>query len=424
MRAEYRRRRTAGNLLVAAVAVVFGAGCDGETEDAAVETREVVGDTTIVRSAGAGPWGETELIEELRIGELEGADEFTFGRISGLAVDGDGNIYVLDMQASEVRVFAPDGSFVRRFGRQGAGPGELDRASGMAFLPDGRLVVRDQGNARMNVYSPAGESLATWSLPGGYFTSAPIFVDEEGHVYTDVVGTRAEDGTFQAALMRMDSTGAVIDTLARPFGDHEAPSLVAQNVVDGVVRGSSFRNVPFWPGPVFTLNRAGEWVAGVADSYTLTTSRADGTVLRIERTAPRVAVDPAESDNAVEQATRGMQATQPDWRWSGPRPPAEKPVFKQLRTGTDGRLWVQTSQPAVRVPPEPDAEPDAQGRPPLDTWTEPAVYDVFEADGSFLGTVRFPERFTPHVFDGDRVWGVSYDEYDVQYVTRWRVATP
>jgi len=49
------------------------------------------------------------------------------------------------------------------------------------------------------------------------------------------------------------------------------------------------------------------------------------------------------------------------------------------------------------------------------------VYDVFEADGTFLGSVRLPARVTLYRFRGDRVWGVRRGEFDESYVVRFRL---
>jgi hypothetical protein len=49
------------------------------------------------------------------------------------------------------------------------------------------------------------------------------------------------------------------------------------------------------------------------------------------------------------------------------------------------------------------------------------VYDVFEADGSFLGSVRLPPRVSVSVFRGDQVWGVRRGEFDESYVVRLRL---
>jgi hypothetical protein len=406
--------------LVVLSCVVTVACSDAAGEGPSV-SREVVGDTTIVRVTGTADPVEPE--QELVIGELDGSDEYTFGQIDGMAVAEDGTMYVLDRQALVVRVYSSDGDHIRTFSRSGEGPGELKQPSGILFLADGRLIVRDPGNARMNVYSSTGETLTTWSIPGGFFTSAPIFTDRDGNVYTDVIATRRPDGMWRTALLRLNSDGAAVDTIYRPFQEYETPHLSAERV-SGSNRSMSVNDVPFWPQAVSTLNRNGEFVGGIADRYTVANWRKDGTILRIERAAAPIPVDPGEAHTAKERITRNMRRLEDNWRWDGPEPPATKPPFKAVRVGDDDRFWIQISQPAVRQPPDEDAEPDSEGRPPLDSWVEPAVYEVFEPTGDYVATVRFPKRFRPMVLRGEFAWGVLRDEYDVEYVARLRVLPP
>jgi hypothetical protein len=75
----------------------------------------------------------------------------------------------------------------------------------------------------------------------------------------------------------------------------------------------------------------------------------------------------------------------------------EEPVKPYLRWpsfGMDGRIWLNRYAPSVKEPPGalPEPEPPASGPPPLPsiTWTEQFHYDVFELDGTFLGTVEVP----------------------------------
>ena len=392
--------------------------CSDAAESGPITSREVVGDTTIVRIAGEST--EVHAQPELVIGALDGADEYTFGEINGMAVSDDGSIYVLDGQALVIRVYSPDGDHVRTFGRSGGGPGELSRPSGMLFLGDSSLVVRDGGNARMTVYTPEGETLTTWPIPGGYITSAPIFTDSDANVYTDVIASQSSNGTWSTGLMRLNSAGETVDTLYRPFKDYEAPSLRAERV-SGNNHSISIDGVPFWPQASTTLNRRGEFVGGIADRYVVHTWRRDGTVLRIERQVEPTPVAQAEAAAARERVTRGMRELDSNWSWDGPEIPTTKPAFRSITVGEDDRIWVRVSRPGARQPPDEDAEPDADGRPPVDSWVEPAVYDIYESTGDHVATVRFPERFRPMVLRGPHAWGVLRDEYDVEYVARLNV---
>ncbi len=45
-------------------------------------------------------------------------------------------------------------------------------------------------------------------------------------------------------------------------------------------------------------------------------------------------------------------------------------------------------------------------------------WDVFDAEGRFLGIVSMPQRFAPRVYRDGKIYGVWRDELDVQYVMR------
>jgi len=102
-----------------------------------------------------------------------------------------------------------------------------------------------------------------------------------------------------------------------------------------------------------------------------------------------------------------------------------KPPIRDLFVGDDGRLWVQVSRAGVATmsAAEAAAEEERTDRPQL-RFQEPVVFDVFEADGQFLGQVSAPEGFStsPHpVFRGDQVWATTHDDLGVIRVVRFRV---
>ena len=143
-----------------ALAVAVVACGTGSPSDGWQAVRDTVGDTVVVRTVAGSIWGDTaRLVAELRIGSLDGADEYVLGDPVSLE-GGNGAVYVVDGQVPVVRAYhAETGEHLRDIGREGSGPGEYGAPDGVAVLPDGRVLVRDPRNARINVYSPRGELL-------------------------------------------------------------------------------------------------------------------------------------------------------------------------------------------------------------------------------------------------------------------------
>jgi len=83
----------------------------------------------------------------VRIGAIESPEEEVFGRIRDLAVSPEGNVYILDQQACQVRVFGPDGGFLFQFGQEGEGPGEFKNPVSIEISGDEVLVQDLSGGA-------------------------------------------------------------------------------------------------------------------------------------------------------------------------------------------------------------------------------------------------------------------------------------
>ena len=125
-----------------------------------------------------------------------------------------------------------------------------------------------------------------------------------------------------------------------------------------------------------------------------------------------------------------MRDTDPNWSWNGPDIPDTKPLYSDIHVGLDGRIWIamvpevgprigSTSMSmgvgnpsgARRPPPSKDPGP-----------SKPALYDVFEPDGRYLGQVQVPARVSSVVRRGDAVWAVAFDAEDVPRIKRYRIA--
>lgn len=378
---------------------------------------DTIGDTIVVRTLSGSVWGgDATLVPELSIGEVDGPDEYLFGRIGSIAVDDDHNVYVFDQQAQEVRVFDARGGYLRTLGGPGQGPGELQQPEAMALLPDRRVVVRDPGNARLQVYGPDEKSLEEWPYIAAFYSNRPLWTDDQGRTYVTARDWSPSTGLGRELLAVFDPDGTPRDTIAPPHGDFEAETVTGER--DGA---RATYGVPFAPGAVWAVHPSGHFVSGISSGYAVDLEGPDG-VLRIERAYEPARVFPREADHARARTERGIGRTVPGWKWDGPSIPETKPPFTGLFPGRDGRIWVRVSSEAREVENE-DHDPDSPFSTPF-VWRSPLRFDVFEADGTYLGGVNPPEDFSSNpfpVFDGDDVWAVSRDDLGIQRVVRYRI---
>ncbi|MCE2456036.1 MAG: 6-bladed beta-propeller [Gemmatimonadetes bacterium] len=108
----------------------------------------------------------TEANVDLRLGSIDGEDlNLVFGAIRGVQAASDGTIYVLDQQASEVRVFDSGGQYLRTIVRQGEGPGEIAAANGIFLSGDTLLWVHDTGQWRVIGVDPTGVEVRRFLKP-------------------------------------------------------------------------------------------------------------------------------------------------------------------------------------------------------------------------------------------------------------------
>lgn len=418
-------------LVAAATLVCAAVGCSVGDGSASGWTTVVdtLGDTITVRTVGGLSAGESiPLIEEMRIGAIDGRDEEMLGSINVMAVDGAGNIFVYDRQVPVLRKYGPDGTYIATIGRAGGGPGEYANADGgMIILEDGRLVLRDPGNARFTLYRPDGGHDSEWLGRGGFSTSDPMVVDTAGYVYSSVIRQTVDgEDPWPGALwivqqVKMTADGTPVDTLSVPRYRFQRAELVARRG-----GGTSVNAVPFAARFHWAVHPFGDFVTALGDHYAIDRHQPDGRVLRIARDAAAVPVAAGEKQDAEARAIANMRNTDPDWRWNGPTIPDTKPPITGLYTAEDGRIWVGV--PAAGEPiPEDEREPAddrAPNRPPPARFREPVVFDIFEPDGRYIGRVHAPHGFSLYprpIFRGHHVWAVVRDELGVSYLVRFRI---
>ncbi len=77
----------------------------------------------------------------------------------------DGNVYVADTGGKRIRVYTPEGDFLRDIGAGGSGTGQLDEPVGLAVNPvTGELYVAEAWNKRIQVFDLNGQPLREWPV--------------------------------------------------------------------------------------------------------------------------------------------------------------------------------------------------------------------------------------------------------------------
>jgi len=395
----------------------------GGPRDQVVDT---IGDTIVVRTLSGSVWDmDATLVSEVSIGELDGPEETLFGNVYAIAVDDNRQVYVLDAQAEHVRVFNAEGAYLRTLGGRGKGPGELLSAASVAVLSDGRVLVQEVSEMLIEVYGPDGRHLEQWpySTDGVIFPQKPMAVDRSGRVHVTSAGSSRRQFSFEQ-VVRLGPDGAHLETLVPPGSDFEPPSVTVRFAQPIAGHATAPQPLPLTARHYWTTHPGGHFLTGISTDYRIDLVRDEG-VLRIERTWVPVAISEDERDYHRERVTRNMRREQDDWSWNGPPIPETRPPFRGIVAGRDGRIWVRLWTDARSVVNEAH-NPDNPFSEPV-IWESPVRYDVFEADGTYLGALAAPDDLlaTPEpIFDGDHAWAVTRDELGVQRVVRYRIVTP
>jgi len=399
---QRQRRRTRTEALLLTVAVGCWGGDGASSSSAAVDT--LPSGTIVVHNSARGAWDSAtawRLVEDLRIGSAEGDAATAFSRIGALAVDGAGRIYVLDVQAQEVRVFAVDGRHLRTIGRKGGGPGEFTGADGIAVDDAGTLWVGDRRARRLSVFDTSGALEHEYRRDGPGFVPGPIAGWPEKALWEAWDAPRADAHDRHTVLLRF-ADGVYRDTLRLPSFQPPQWRIVSR---EGTTTSTFSFPVPFTARELLAPDPAGDVWRAVSDAYRLTRFAPTGdSSLVVLREYEPVAVTATERDRALARyrETFRERGTPLD---ESPVP-AVHPALHGMWVDDRSNLWVMS----------------VTG----DTAATPV--DVFDRTGRYLGAVRTtmsPRTLLPQpVMRAGYLYHAATDILDVPYVVRERVVRP
>ena len=363
-----------------------GACARGERARSSVSIDTVAG---VVHVRNSGEVAEWRLEPLVTIGTQDGPA--SFGQVRAIIADEDGQIYVADSKASEIRVFDERGAHARTIGRRGAGPAEFEILYSIGWIGD-TIAVLDPGNARIGLMSRTGDWLG--QLRHDRLTGSRLYLYQLGDSLYWNGARRGGDGpTLESVFLRYSE--GKLDTIPapKPAPSPSPTSIVCPHPTGG---GISFFSNPYASRPASVPAPGGRFAAVPSTSYAVAILDAAGDTVRVvEKAYDPVPITDAEWDEAT--------APYRDWMSKAPGAkcnpveftrPASKTAIGGVFHDDGGRMWVEAVAP------------------------NGFTFDVFDRDGRQVASMAAPERqrSVPPAFRGDRVYLVVADSLDVQSV--------
>lgn len=362
----------------------------------------------IIQNPTTGLWSvgeELTLAEVLRIGQVEGAPKYQFGEISTINVDPEGQIYVGDRQAREIRVYTPAGEYLRSIGRPGAGPGELGGGGTSVLFGGGdTLFVPDPGQQRVNLFLRDGAFVRSFPIPMSKGVSMKWAVTPDHDLLQHIrilPMPGMETDPVPDLILRRGSDGVIRDTVLA-FSAGESVQY----------RGGMPEMKIFAPAPTWELADDGRIFFAVNSDFRIEVRTLDGGLTGVIE-KPFVRQSVTEADRTVlldfisgTMAGPGMPPAALQMIMQGISFADYYPAFSTTMAGPEGSLWIQRVLSAERAADGDDFSLEEMGA---------REWDVFDRDGRLLGVVTLPARFRPSRFHANRLYGVLKDELDVSY---------
>ena len=391
-------KRTAPAPARALLILLLFVGCSStEDPDTLGTSRQQVDGYELVEISGMNAVEPVVLEPAFTIGSADGEDPYLFGTIKGIDADSNGNIYILDSQASEIRVFSPTGQYIKTIGSRGAGPGEIDESNGFMILPDDTIWLYDHGQFLVKVFDREGIEIDShptpiksyaWVWSGTVDNRSRIWKGssrpDSPPVFPPKDGFNEHSGT--AFMIQYDTQAEVSDTtwLGRVSG---------RSYVMTSDRGYRSMGLLYGPTRALVVSPDGDgfWKAdGYGHAFARLSADTDTTMMVKTDLEPVPITDEdkarfieaagAEDENLI-LAAKEIVGAMPD----------NKPAVQNLILDDESRVWLKRySDPG-----------------------EVTTMDVFSSNGEYVKSVRINSTivgFNPIRIKDNRLYSIEYRE--------------
>ncbi len=384
-----------------------------------------MGSIVPVAAAQAGLLDETlkteqvKLIEEIRVSDASLPEGLIFQNPRGVAVDAQGRVYVADAGAEHLKVFGPDGKFIRTIGRKGQGPGEFQGPE-FVEIGGGRIFVWEAMNRRISIFDAEGKFIDSAASAPNFTGAFGVFIQmralPDGRLiihYERGLAAGAEDRPAD----RQDRVIALLSAEGKPLRTLLERKVRTSRLVWNAGYNASVRvPFPYHPTLHMEVTSAGLMAVGYSDKYEIEIHSPDkGRSAAFVR--PFSPIPLSEKDRQDHFGRFQMTVFKDGMRTTLPKPPAvilnntefpeTLPPYRALIADGGGRIWVQVYVKGGGT----------------------NVFDVFDPEEGFISRITVEGAAVDHSFamsvsnrfSGRALWRIERDEEGSSSLVKYRL---
>ncbi len=313
------------------------------------------------------------------IGESDDPEK-SFSEVSNFVIDDSEILYALDFKDRKIKVYDEEGKFIRSFGEQGQGPGELDMPIGIHLTPDNTLMIEDA----------TARKLVHFTLDGTYIKHVS-FADRLALVNL----LMGPNGNFLGREMKLE--GEDLFFIIKKFDPELKPLFSIDQIEFAIpVPGSGNKIDLMNMLSIYQFDSSGNIYYGRNVDYEIKVYTPDGTHIK-----------------TIQKEFDPQKVTEEDIEEILNRMPNIGPVnVKELFEFPE------------KFPPYQFFTLDERGRIFVRTWNKGEnkgvfITDVFDAEGRYI--VRFPSKMDIRVWKEGKAYSYEHNEEGFNIIKRYKV---
>ncbi|MBA7693533.1 hypothetical protein ES703_102119 [subsurface metagenome] len=336
------------------------------------------------------------LKEDLALGKKERNEEHMFFLLTDMDADSSGNIYVLDSEDVNIKVYDQKGRFLTVISRKGQGPGQLLNPIDIYIDDKDLIYVCDSDNNRISIFNRQGDFVSSINFKE-YSAGNIIGINPRGGIILRV------DKTSIESSMSFITRSSFINMYSDRFDFKKNLYSISVPIMQHFRKGEKgiALSIPYQKELCWTLDSSGNVYIGESQTYEIQVFSPLGKhIRRIEKEYEQSKVLKSDIENYVKEQFQFDRKEGIFWSMTIKqklRVPEHKPVFEKFFFAEDKLLVLRS-------------ENDNKER---------SFFDIFDSKGKYSWKMRLKIR--PRIWKNNKIYTVEKDEDGYHVIKRYKV---